>query len=195
MASAAILMGGAARRLGGRDKSTLLVGGQTVLERQLQALADVSDDILAIGGAAPADPRLRHVADRRPGQGTLAGLEAALEAARDDSVLLLACDMPLVTSSLLAYLVRLAPEADAVVPRTDRGYHPLCAVYDRRCLAAVGRRLDAGSLALQGLLQEITVRIVEAPELAQFGRESRLFANANTPSDLDEIESFLNHEP
>jgi molybdopterin-guanine dinucleotide biosynthesis protein A len=195
MASAAILMGGAARRLGGRNKSALAVGGLTILERQLRALHDVTDDVMAIGGSPDADPRLRAVADRRTGLGPLAGLEAALEEARDETVLLLACDMPFVTTPLLAYLVGLAPAADAVVPRTDRGYHPLCAVYDRRCLEAVRRRLDAGALALQGLLQEITVRVVEAPELTQFGRESRLFANANTLSDLDEIESFLNHEP
>lgn len=195
MASAAILMGGAARRLGGRDKSAVVVGGLTILERQLRALEHLTDDILAIGPQVAADPRLRVVADRRPGLGPLAGLEAALEEARHDRVLLLACDMPLVTAPLLEHLLRLAPAADAVVPRTDRGYHPLCAVYDRRCLEAVRRRLDVRALALQGLLQEVTVRIVEAPELAQFGRESRLFANANTPSDLDEIESFLSHEP
>jgi molybdopterin-guanine dinucleotide biosynthesis protein A len=195
MASAAILMGGAARRLGGRDKSAVVVGGLTIFERQLRALHGVTDDIMTIGGTPRRHPHCRSVADRRSGLGPLAGLEAALEQARDDRVLLLACDMPCVTTPLLAYLTGLAPGAEAIVPKTDRGYHPLCAVYDRRCLEAVRRRLDAGALALQGLLQDITVRIVEAPELTQFGPESRLFANANTPSDLDEIESFLNHEP
>jgi molybdenum cofactor guanylyltransferase len=194
MVSAAILMGGAARRLGGRDKSRLVVGGQTILSRQLQAIDGITDDILAIGGDGVHAPPLRGVADRRPGLGPLAGLEAALDAARGDTVLLLACDLPFITTPLLAHLVTLAPTADAVVPRTDRGYHPLCAVYHRRCMEAVRRRLDTGALALQGLLQEITVRVVEGQELAQFGRETRLLANANTPSDLDQIESFLNHK-
>ena len=194
MASAAILMGGVARRLGGRNKAAIVVGGISIVERQLQALAGVTDDIMAVGRDAVHDERVRTVADRRPGMGPLAGLEAALEHARDHSVLLLACDMPYVTAPLLAHLVSLAPTADAVVPRTDRGYHPLCAVYHRRCMEAVRRRLDTGALALQGLLQEITVRVVEGQELAQFGRETRLLANANTPSDLDQIESFLNHK-
>lgn len=195
MASAAILMGGAARRFGGRDKSALLVGGTTILNRQLDVLAGITDDVLAVGGSAVTDRRLRTVADQHPGLGPLAGLEAALEAARNDEVLLIACDLPFLTTRFLAHLVGLAGEADAVVPQTDRGYHPLCAVYHRRCLPAVRRRLDMRELAMRQLLQEITVRGVDTQELAQFGRESRLLANANTPSDLDVIESFLNHEP
>ena len=188
-------MGGRASRFGGRDKSTLRVGGRTIFERQLDALTPLSDDILIIGGRPPIDaPGVRIVNDRHPGLGPLAGLEAALDAARDDAVVLLACDMPLVTTALLAHLLALAPQADAVVPQTDRGYHPLCAVYNRRCLSTVRHRLDARALALNGLLQEITVRAVGSDELERFGREVRLLANANTPSDLDEIESFLNHE-
>ena len=45
MTSAAILAGGRARRFGGRDKSALLVGGRTILERQIDALDGVVDRI------------------------------------------------------------------------------------------------------------------------------------------------------
>jgi len=38
MQTAAILAGGRARRLGGRDKSRLVIGGRTILERQLDVL-------------------------------------------------------------------------------------------------------------------------------------------------------------
>ena len=131
MASAAILAGGRASRFGGRDKSALVVGGRSILDRQVEELAQVADDVmLVVGEEAPA-PRsdLRLVRDRVSGCGPLGGLDAALAAARHDALLLVACDMPFITARLLGHLLALTAEADAIVPRTERGYHPLCAAY------------------------------------------------------------------
>ncbi len=195
MASAAILMGGAARRLDGRDKGAIPVGGQRIRDRQLRTLAEITDDIMIVGGHL-ADPPTgtRLIADQHPGLGPLAGLESALASSRDHTVVVLACDLPFVTTELLVYLLSLAPTADAIVPRTDRGYHPLCAVYDRRCLEMVTRQLTRRDLAVKGLLAALRVRAVESDELTQFGPEARLLANVNTAADLNEIETLLNHE-
>src|SRR5688500_4569517 len=130
MPSAAILAGGHARRFDGRDKSALVVGGRSILDRQLTELAAVCDDLmLVIGEHTPVDPPggVRLVRDKVPGCGPLGGLDAALEAARHDALVVVACDMPFVTSRLVGHLLALTSEADAVVPRTERGYHPLCA--------------------------------------------------------------------
>ena len=50
MPSAAILAGGTASRFGGRDKSALVVGGRTILERQLTELSRVTHDLMLVGG-------------------------------------------------------------------------------------------------------------------------------------------------
>lgn len=195
MASAAILAGGRARRFNGRDKSALVVEGRAILDRQLDALASLTDDILLVAGAAGfRRPGLRLVADRRLGAGPLAGLEAALESARDEHLLVLACDMPFVTTGFLAYLLSLAPQADAVVPRTDRGYHPLCAVYSRACREPATRRLDEGRLAMQDLLDDVRTLTVERDVIARHGDVERLLANVNTPADFDELETLPGHK-
>ena len=198
MPSAAILAGGRARRFGGRDKSTLVVGGRTIRARQLAVLTAVTDDIMIVGGDAPAPPSdeggpARLVADRVPASGPLGGLDAALAAARDDQVVVLACDMPFVTSALIGHLLVLAAGSDIVVPRTERGYHPLCAVYSRACRDVVARRLMEGRLALSGVLDEMRVREVTVSELDAFGNHERLMANVNTPGDYEEIEALQRH--
>src|SRR3954471_4540585 len=123
MTSAAILAGGRARRLGGRDKSQLRIGGRSILERQVTALGSCTDRIFLVGSrtAGPAADSLIVVADRMPERGPLGGLDAALDAAGDDAVMLLACDMPNVTGPWLSHLVSLLDDVDAVVPRTERG--------------------------------------------------------------------------
>jgi molybdopterin-guanine dinucleotide biosynthesis protein A len=195
VASAAILVGGQARRFGGRDKGALLVGGRPILARQLAELAQVTDDILLVGReSADAPPGVRVVPDRVPDSGPLGGLDAALAAARDDRLVVVACDMPFVTARLLAYLLDRAPLADAIVPRTERGYHPLCAAYTRGCHPAVIRRLAARRLKMLELLEEVQVQAVERDEIDRLGETDRLLANVNTPEELRNLEALLGHE-
>ncbi|MQA28944.1 MAG: NTP transferase domain-containing protein [Luteitalea sp.] len=195
-ASAAILAGGRATRFGGRDKSAIVVDGQTILVRQIAELSALTDDILLVTGedhpAAALGARL--VKDRTANAGPLAGLDAALESARYDSVILLACDMPFPVRELLAYMVTLADDADIVVPLTERGYHPLCAVYTRACAPAVARRLEHRELRMTGLFEDVRVRVVENHELGRFGDTARLLANVNTPAELDELQTLLGHK-
>jgi len=195
MSSAAILVGGHARRFGGLDKSTLEVGGHSILERQIHELAQIADDILLVGTgwAAPAPPGVRAVADRHQDCGPLGGIDTALTEARDDALIVMACDMPCVTAPLLAHLLGLAGEAQAVVPRTERGYHPLCAVYSRACRDAVRNRIAVGRLSVVGLLEDVTVRIVESGELEAFGAADFLLTNVNTPAELRALEARLGH--
>ena len=184
MRSVAILAGGDARRFGGRDKSALVVQGRTILDRQVAELSAVTNDLLVI--------RREH--DLVPGCGPLGGLHAALSLAAGDAVLVVACDMPYVTAAFATYLLSLAGEADIVVPRTERGYHPLCAVYTRACLAPVARRLAERRLKMVELLDEMRTREVTAEEIGRFGDGHRLLANVNTPAEYAGLEAFQSHK-
>jgi molybdenum cofactor guanylyltransferase len=194
VASAAILTGGRARRFDGRDKGALLVGRRRILDRQVDELRQLTDDILRVGGdPGEAIPGLRYVADRVPDAGPLGGLDAALAAARDDQLIVVACDMPFITAGFLQRLVALSDSVDAVVPRTERGYHPLCAVYRRSSHPAVIRRLMARRLKMVELCEDLRVHVVEREHIALFGGE-RLLANVNTPDELRDLEALLGHE-
>ena len=102
MASAAILVGGQARRFGGLDKSTLVVGGRTILDYQIRELSQIVDDVLLVGSgrAKPAPAGLRLIVDRHPDCGPLGGLDAALAEARDDAVIVVAVTGVLVRAPL-----------------------------------------------------------------------------------------------
>jgi molybdopterin-guanine dinucleotide biosynthesis protein A len=187
--SAAILAGGHATRFGGRDKSALLVDGRSILDRQLAALSSVTDDVMIVGGCHAT------IHDVVPGCGPLGGLHAALTRARGDAVFVVACDMPYVTAALAEYLLSLAGDVDAVVPRTERGCHPLCAVYARACLEPAAVRLAERRLALRELLAAVNTRAVTEEELRTVGAPSRLLANVNTPAEYASLEALQSHKP
>jgi molybdopterin-guanine dinucleotide biosynthesis protein A len=197
MHSAAILAGGRALRFDGRDKGALLVEGRSIRDRQLEMLSSVADDVLIVGARSaagiPPDAALRIVPDVVPDSGPLGGVHAALTHAARDAVLVLACDMPYVTAPFARQLLSLAGDADVVVPQTERGYHPLCGVYTRRCVPAIERRLAARELAMRLLFDEVRVRVVSADEIEAFGDRHRLLANVNTPDEYAAIDAFHGH--
>src|SRR3954471_18833166 len=167
-------------------------------------LATLTEDVMIVGsgrGAEPSAPpavvdrhAVRFVADAVPGCGPLGGLHAALSAAHGDAVLLIACDMPFVAGPFAAYLLSLAPDAAIVVPRTERGYHPLCAVYTRACLEPVAARLAQRRLALRDLFADVPTRIVTIAEMSRFGAPSRLLANVNTPDEYAGLDALQSHK-
>ena len=155
----------------------------------------MTDDIMLIGGdAGRATENLRVVHDRVPDSGPLGGLDAALAAARDDRLVLLACDMPFVSARFLAHLVSLTQDADAVVPRTQRGYHPLCAAYTRACQAPIARRLAERRLKMLDFLEDVQMHAVNSDDIERYGDGERMLTNVNTPDEFHNVAALLIHE-
>ena len=200
MRSIAILAGGRATRFGGRDKGALVVDGRTILDRQLDEFTTLTEDVMIVGDGSEGARRLqpsvsvRLIDDIVPGCGPLGGLHAALTAARGDTVFVVACDMPYVRAAFVEYLFSLAGERAIVVPRTDRGYHPLCAVYSRACLEPIAARIAEQRLTLRELVDDLPVRVVGAAEIARFGAPSQLLANVNTPAEYAGLEAIQGHK-
>jgi molybdopterin-guanine dinucleotide biosynthesis protein A len=104
--AAVVLAGGRARRLGGQDKLALAVGGRSLLERTLAAVAH-ADPLVVVGPhrAIPVD--VIWTREEPPGAGPLAGLSAGLaEVPRSiDLVAVLAADHPHLTPETMSRLV------------------------------------------------------------------------------------------
>ena len=113
---------------------------------------------------------------------------------RGDRVFVVACDMPYVDGAFAEYLLSLASDAAVVVPQTDRGYHPLCAVYTRACLEPVAARLAQRRLALRDLFADVPTRVVTPAEMSRFALPSRLLANVNTPDEYAGLDALQSHK-
>src|SRR5215218_3306938 len=103
----ALMAGGTASRFGGMPKGLAIIDGLRIADRALLALRGATDSQLVIANderAARWFPHDRIVADAEAGLGPLGGLRTALAAADGAAVLVVAWDMPFVTSALLATL-------------------------------------------------------------------------------------------
>src|SRR5262245_55147824 len=110
-----IQAGGRSSRMG-QDKSWLEVEGRRLIERVLAAAEPVVEDLSVIINAAnprATDYRLladgwnaRLIHDLQDHRGPLGGIQTALRScAPGESALILACDLPFLTSEFLALLI------------------------------------------------------------------------------------------
>ena len=185
MWTAAILAGGQARRLGGIDKSALLVRGTSILDRQLAVVRSLTPHILIVASDEHRyrDAGVPVVRDRIRGAGSLGGLYTALVEAPTDQVVVMACDMPFLTAPFLTRLATLGLGADAAIPRDAHGLHPVCAAWSRRATPHLRARIDEGRLRIVDALEGLDVREMDPRELAGFDPDGRLLLNVNTPDD------------
>ena len=124
--------------------------------------------------------------DLAPGTGALGAVYTAIQSAGTAHTLVVACDMPFLTVPFLCHLVAAGCDVDIAIPRTARGYEPLCATYSRRCAAVLQSRIEAKQLKVTDLLpsaEGLTIRELRPDEIAPYGREDLLFFNINTADD------------
>ena len=182
-----VLAGGAGRRMGA-DKALLELGGRTFLENAVDILLTVTDDVVVAGGSAAraAWPELRVpvVPDRFQRRGPLAGLDAGLRAVKNNSAVVVACDMPFLNPRLLRRLAAQIAGYDAVVPVSSGRRHPLHGVYSRRCLPLIEELLRRGG-GMNDLLNRVKTKVVPEEEVRELDPEGLSCLNVNYPEELD----------
>jgi molybdopterin-guanine dinucleotide biosynthesis protein A len=191
-----ILVGGASSRMGA-DKSGLLLNGKTTVSLISEALRPVTSRVSVVGTSVEATSSgLRGVPDLHEHWGPLGGIQAALNACETVHCIIIACDLPFVTSELLAYLFKIRSEADtapaAVVPlQSDGRPQPLCAVYSKApCLAAAEKSIALGEHTPRAMLDKIDTRYVDFGELRNLSGSEHFFLNLNHPEDYEEAKEI-----
>ncbi len=102
---AVVLAGGAARRLGGRDKPAELVGGASLLDRVLAAVPDAGRRVV-VGPVRPVTAAgTAWTREEPPGGGPVAALAAGLVAVSAPTVVVLAADLPFVSAETVRALL------------------------------------------------------------------------------------------
>jgi molybdopterin-guanine dinucleotide biosynthesis protein A len=187
-----ILVGGQSSRMGS-DKSQLMFGKQTGVDRIAAALWPLTATVRLVGSHVQAGASgLENVPDTHEHWGALGGICAALGACQSEWAVVVACDLPLVSADLFQRLTHLAQQSDpetldAIVPiQPDERPQPLCAVYRRQtCSKAAEELIAAGEHKPRALLAKVRTRWVEFRELADLAGSEHFFLNVNTPEDYE----------
>jgi|SRR5579875_3217221 len=193
-AGAVILAGGKSSRMG-TNKALLKINGKPNIERIVEELRLVFTDLILVTNQPETYEylRVKQTPDLFPGLGPLAGLHAGLTASEDDLNLLVACDMPFVSSRLAERLVEQCGEMDAVIPVINGREHPLFAIFHKRTAKKAVKCMETGRLSMKDLLEQINVRYVTEKELPEFSSHEleRIFFNMNRPDEYEAANKYV----
>jgi molybdenum cofactor guanylyltransferase len=186
--SAVLLAGGESRRMG-KDKATLLFGGKTLWQIQLELLRKLQPSEIFI--SARSDPAWRpkeipFVADIPPSRGPLSGLAASLAQIHNNHLLALAIDMPLMTEKFLRCLCAKIEPGHGVVPRISNRAEPLAAIYPREAEIDFRSALSGADFSLQSLTRHL-VETGKLRALSVAEQQKTFFLNVNETSDLEAL--------
>ena len=159
---AVVLAGGGSRRMGGEDKTSLLVGGVSLLERALSAVAE-AEQIVVVGPSRPVVATVRWAREDPVGGGPAAALAAGLHGLTAPIVVALAADLPFVTAAVVTRLVEAARPSGAVVADAGEAPQWLLGAWPRELLqtALAG---DQVGRSLRRSLAPLSARLITADE-------------------------------
>lgn len=168
----------------GRDKATLVVGGQTLVERVVATVGMRCAPVFVVAAPGQALPALSAeiVRDEVRGVGPLLATARGLRAAADAGLewaFVCAVDMPHLSAPFIDELIVAASStvADVVLPWDGRD-HYLAGLYRTALATRADELVAAGERSMRALVDAgDTQRIVM--------EQRRELANVNTPQDLD----------
>lgn len=194
--------GGESRRMG-QSKATVPFLGEPLIWRGINRLLPLADEfIITTNEPEKLDflddlvelGKIRLVTDEYEQRGALRGVYTAMNAASNDYVALVACDMVFPSRNLLsAELEALMEEgADAAVPRTKHGYEPFHAVYRKEtCLPVIHEATEAGEARANSWLDKVKVSDFDGHRVAEAEPRGGCFINVNTPEELAEAQERI----
>jgi molybdenum cofactor guanylyltransferase len=176
----AVLAGGAATRLGG-DKAAVELDGRPLVTYPLHALRQAGLVPIVIAKPNSRLPALTYpvVIEPQEPRHPLLGVVAALMHASGRPALVVPCDVPFLSPTLLRTLAD-ANKTTAV--RAANQVHPLIALYSPESLPLLEGAVAAGQSATEAL-ESLDPTYIEASERETF--------NVNTPEDLAEAAAIL----
>lgn len=190
--TAVILAGGISSRMG-QDKALLNINGISLLQRTYTVASDCAFVVYVVTpwiekytSILPSSCQM--IQENTPTQGPLVAFSIALTQVKTEWILLLACDLPLLTSDVVQQWANSLPsvsdDAIAYLFQQDNLWQPLCGFYRHSCLASLQNFIKLNGRSFQGWLSQSNVQQLTVSD-------PNVLLNCNTPEDFNFISKQL----
>ena len=191
-----ILAGGQSRRMG-FNKAQAQMHGSSMLIRMVDKLKEITPNIIVSSGSFTyPNILLPQILDEHPNCGPLGGLYSVLKASHTSLNLVVSCDIPLISVSLLKLIASSALESSSLitVPVDQEGQvQMMCAVYRKELLPILERQIETDAFKMKNLLNLTSVQYIEISKEHPLYQE-HAFMNVNSPNNLEEARKLWNNQ-
>ncbi|MDD2474524.1 MAG: molybdenum cofactor guanylyltransferase [Dysgonamonadaceae bacterium] len=183
-----ILAGGQSRRMG-FNKAEAEMHGESMLIRIIDKVKKVTPTIvISSGNLIYPNIQWPQIPDECFKCGPIGGIYSVLKASNTSLNLVVSCDIPLVSVSLLMYIVDKAIGSNSIitVPIDEDGQIQLmCAVYRKGILPILEQQINAHAFKMRDLLNLVSVKYVKISKDHPLYNE-HAFMNVNNKNTLEE---------
>ncbi|MBI4685381.1 MAG: molybdenum cofactor guanylyltransferase [Nitrospirae bacterium] len=183
-----ILAGGENRRIP-LLKGQIEINGKRIIETNINLLLRFFDKVI-ISTNTPERyfycgmPMIGDLLEQR---GPLTGIYSVLTSTQDDSILVVACDMPFIRPEIVSLLITKYASGqgdwDAVIPQFEGRSQPLIGIYSKNVTGIIEDRIKKDQGSIRDMLTELRVLYVKEEEVSAVDPEGRSFVNINTMKD------------
>jgi molybdopterin-guanine dinucleotide biosynthesis protein A len=187
----------------GRDKALLpwVPPGFTLLDHVTHLLASVCHPVFIVGRQIPLLVKEGYrepaswLPDRVPGIGPLGGLSSALHQSQSENNIVIAVDLPFLTSDFLKYFKERCHHSSRplTVCKIESAF-PLCLGIRTDFRNIVDEYVASGSRSVQGLIEANNPEIISVNDLLSAGFSTSIFTNINTLTDYQLAIKTINRD-
>jgi molybdopterin-guanine dinucleotide biosynthesis protein A len=191
--SGVILAGGDNKRFGGIIKSKIVIGGEPIILRIINAIKDLFGEIIIVTNA-PEKYReylqCKIVRDQFLKFGPLGGIHAAMQSSSNDAIFVIAGDMPFIDKRIILDQINAFDRTkhDILIPRVGHNIEPLHAIYSTSVLKELEIFLNQGRVrSVRDFLAEMKAEYFQIKESEE---SKKAFTNINSASDIAHIKQI-----
>lgn len=191
-----ILAGGKSSRMG-FNKAFIDIDGKPIIHKTVGLFKELFDEIILVANDPVEYEELNilTVTDIFKGAGSLGGIYTGLFHAQSEYSFIAACDMPFLNKEVIARMGKISGSYHAIVPFVIGRYHPLHAIYSKKCLKPIAEMIQEKDLRITNLFKKVKTKKLE--EKDWLSNESILSSldNINTREDLHRAITSLPSRP
>ena len=181
-----ILAGGLARRMG-QPKHSLKTGGKTFLELLVTLAENYSNDIIISGNPEKITcTKYKVIPDEIKNCGPIGGLYTCIKQAKNQNIIVLPIDMPLISNEILDLLINSHNENSfaTIISHRDKPF-PVLGIYSKKILPEIESKIKSGDYKILNLLRSVPHQTIDASGLENADKQLQ---NINTPEDYKAVE-------
>ena len=179
-----ILAGGRNSRIR-TGKAFLKIGGKTIIKKTLDKFRKIFSEVIIVTNnfLEYQNSGARLVKDIIPDKGPLGGIYSGLVSSESEYNFVVACDMPFLNVELIKYIKNNCDGFDVIIPRLDRGYETLHAIYSKNCIVPIEKQLKQDNLKIIDFFLQVRIKKITEEIVQHFDPGLVSFFNINTNVD------------
>ncbi len=193
--TAIILSGGKSKRMG-ENKSLLKLNDKTIIEHTVDLMKFLFSNVILITNT-PKEYEFLNIPiseDIYKEKGPLAGIHSGLVNSTTNNNFVISCDTPLLSSSIVKYIVNYKTQKPITLCKADGYIQQLVGVYSKQLLPIIENIFNTGKRhSVLSLLDKVESEIIEIEKTDIYEKDT--FLNMNCKEDYKYIISKFNLLP